>query len=66
MLTLSQSELRELTDKRRSDAQARVLEHMGIPFTTRPNGTLAVLRAVVEARMGGVGRIERPEPQLMP
>lgn len=66
MLTLSPSELRELTAKRRSDAQARVLEHMGIPFTTRPNGTLAVLRVTVEARLGGVGRIERTEPQLMP
>ncbi len=66
MLTLSPRELSELTGKRRSDAQARVLSHMGIPFTTRPDGTLAVLRAAVEARLGGAGRIERPEPQLMP
>jgi hypothetical protein len=67
MLTLAPRELSELTGKRRGDAQARVLSHMGIPFTTRPDCTLAVLRAVVERALGGMpGTIERPEPQLMP
>jgi len=66
MLTLSPAELRAITGKRRSDAQARVLEHMGVRYSTRPDGTLAVLRVVAEMALGGTGRIERPEPQLMP
>jgi hypothetical protein len=64
MLTLTADELRELTGKRRSDAQRRVLEHMGIPFFERPDGTLAVLRASVEPAHGG--RMPATEPELMP
>lgn len=68
MLTLTPDELRELTGLRRSDAQARALEHMGIPFSARPNGSLAVLRAVVERALGADGTIAQPirEPQLLP
>ena len=68
MLTLSADELRDLTGRRRSDAQARALEHMGIPFSTRPNGTLAVLRIVAERALGGSGTIAPAsrEPQLQP
>jgi len=67
MLTLTPAELRELTGRRRADAQARSLEHMGIPYSTRPNGTLAVLRAVVERALGGtITPTPRPEPELMP
>lgn len=66
MLTLSPPELRELTGKRRSDAQARVLDFMRMPYSTRPDGSLAVLRVVAERVLGGTGTIERPEPQLQP
>jgi hypothetical protein len=68
MLTLSPDELRELTGRRRSDAQARALEHMGIPFSARPNGTLAVLRSLAERALGSDGTIKPParEPQLQP
>jgi hypothetical protein len=66
MLTLSPPELRELTGKRRSDAQARVLDHMGVMYSTRPDGSLAVLRVVAERALGGTGTIERSEPQLQP
>jgi hypothetical protein len=66
MLTLSPLELQELTKHRRSDAQARTLKHMGVPFATRPDGSLAVLRVAVEARLGGGGTMARPEPQLQP
>lgn len=69
MLTLSADELRELTGRRRSDAQARALEHMGIPFSTRPNGSLAVLRSLAERALGGDGTMTpptRPEPVLQP
>lgn len=68
-LILDADELRALTSARRSDAQARTLEHMGIPFSRRPNGTLAVLRSVAERALGGAGTITaptRPEPQVQP
>ena len=63
MLILTESELRELTEKRRSDAQRRVLDAMGIMYFVRPNGTLAVLRVQVERE-----RATRtmPEPEVQP
>ena len=48
MIALSEDDLVELTGKRRSSAQARVLDFMGIPYRSRPDGTLAVLRIHVE------------------
>ena len=66
MLTLSPAELRELTERRRSDAQARVLDHMGIPYQVRPDGSLAVLRIVAERALGGTGTMTFQEPQLQP
>lgn len=67
MLTLSADELRELTGKRRSDAQARTLDFMRIPYSTRPNGTIAVLRILAERALGGAGTMApAAEPELMP
>ena len=66
MLILTPAELYELTGRRRCDAQARALDHMGVPYSRRPDGTLAVLRVAVERLLGGVGTIERKEPELMP
>lgn len=64
---LSADDLRELTGKRRSDAQARALDFMRIPYSTRPNGTIAVLRVVAERALGGTGTIAHAaEPELMP
>ena len=51
---LDPAELVELTGRRRSDAQARALRAMGIEHKTRPDNTLAVLRAHVE-QVFGVG-----------
>lgn len=65
MLTLSPDELRELTACRRSDAQRRALEFMGIPFRVRPGGSLAVLRQHVESMPGATMRLPR-EPELQP
>lgn len=62
---LSPSELRELTGRRRSDAQARALDHMGIPYQVRPDGTLAVLRIVAERALGGTGTMTH-HPELQP
>lgn len=68
-LTLTPAELRELTGRRRGDAQARELLHMRIPFNLRSDGSLVVLRLVVEQSLGanrtGV-TIRRPEPQVLP
>jgi succinate dehydrogenase/fumarate reductase flavoprotein subunit len=66
VLTLTPAELREFTSRRRSDAQARVLEHMGVPFSRRPDGSLVVLRAVAERLLGGDGTMQRREPELQP
>lgn len=64
---LSADDLRELTGKRRSDAQARTLDFMRIPYSTRPNGTIAVLRVVAERALGGTGTmVAVAEPELMP
>jgi len=37
MLTLSPGELQELTAKRRSDAQRRALDQMGLRYAVRPD-----------------------------
>lgn len=69
-LTLSRDELADLTGKLRSDAQAKVLDFMGIPYRSRPDGTLAVLRIHVEIGFEAGGSIatskSRPEPEVLP
>lgn len=65
-LLLRAEELREFTGHRRSDAQARALDYMGLPYVRRPDGALLVLRAVAERRLGGEGTIGRSEPELQP
>lgn len=62
MLTLTPDELRELTAKRRSDAQRRVLDAMGIRYFVRPDGSLAVLRVLVMPRAYTMA----PEPEVQP
>lgn len=65
MIVLTKDELRELTQRNRRDAQVCVLRHMGIEHRIRPDGTVVVLRAHVDAVLGGVDtpRIKaRPEP----
>lgn len=47
-LCLSEAEVRELTNRKRSDAQMRALNWMGVSYRTRPDGSLAVLRSAVE------------------
>lgn len=61
MIVLSPEELIELTKKERPSAQARVLEHLGIPLRARPDGTLVVLRVHVEATQDSR---PRREPRL--
>lgn len=69
-LTLTPSELHELTGRRHRDAQRAELDHMGIPYFVRRDGSIAVLRALVEQRPAGVqaprGNIAAAEPELLP
>lgn len=50
---LTEEELKALTKRSQSDAQARVLRGFGIIFKVRPDNSLAVLRSHVEKEMGG-------------
>lgn len=52
MMFLDESEIAQLTGKQRRDAQARALRFMGIEHKSRPDGSLAVLRAHVEKLLG--------------
>lgn len=47
-LCLTQTEVADLTRKQKYSAQARELDFMGIPYTARRDGSLAVLRIHVE------------------
>ena len=66
MLTLTRAELREFTQRRRSDAQARVLDYLRLPYRVRPDGSLVVLRAVAEKALGGTMPVHQSEPELQP
>lgn len=67
-LLLSDDELVELTGRRRSDAQERELSHLGVPHGRRSDGSLVVLRSVVEHLLGAAasGATMRAEPQVQP
>jgi hypothetical protein len=49
-MVLNRSELMALTGKKYASHQARELEHLGIPFKRRTDGTLVVLRVDVEGK----------------
>lgn len=53
MLTLSPEELVDLTKRGRPKAQARMLQRLGVPFATHPDGSLLVSRASAEAVLSG-------------
>ena len=67
-LLLTDDELTELTGRRRVDAQERELKHLGVPHGKRTDGTLVVLRSVVEHLLGSrqTATMRRPEPQIQP
>jgi hypothetical protein len=60
---LTPDELAALTKKRRPTAQAKVLDHLGIPSRQRPDGTLVVLHAHV-ADIPPIGQRREPELRL--
>jgi hypothetical protein len=57
---LSADEVRVLTGRTRPAFQVRQLEHLGIPYKRRTDGTLVVLRAHLEH----LREPPRREPQL--
>ena len=63
MTILTDAELETLTTFFRSDAQRRELDHLGIPYRVRRDGSLLVLWADVELRAGGRS-IEPKEPEM--
>lgn len=52
-MILDEDQLYDLTKKRRHSAQAAVLASLGIAFKPRPDGSLVVSEAHVEAVLGG-------------
>jgi hypothetical protein len=50
-LWLSDAEVADATRRRQPAAQARVLTSWGVPYQRRPDGTLQVGRAAMEAAM---------------
>lgn len=51
-LLLSPKEVSEITGKKRYRSQIEVLHSMQIPFRARPDGSLVILRAVIEMELG--------------
>lgn len=49
---LNNEQLRDLTRKRQSAAQARVLRGLGIKHGVRPDGSLVVMESAVDAILG--------------
>lgn len=67
MMFLTADEVRELTGCQRPSAQERALKRMGIECRRRSDGSVVVLRAVVEIVLGG-GKIVpgvEYEPELI-
>ncbi len=52
-MILDDDQLYQLTKRKRSSAQVRVLRGMGIQHTTRPDGSVVVSEAHVEHLLGG-------------
>ena len=63
-ITLSNDELKELTEKTRKDKQAEALIAMGIRFTRLPSGRLKVLQSEVNRVMLGGPVVTTEEPDF--
>jgi hypothetical protein len=61
-IVLSPQELEAYTLKSTPGRQRRVLEHIGVSFRVRPDGSLIVLRVHVEHAYDA--KPARPEPRL--
>jgi hypothetical protein len=56
---LSDAEVADATRRRQPAAQARFLDRSGVPYRRRPDGTLLVSRAALDATLAG-GRTIAP------
>ena len=63
---LNEEELVSLTQRKQHSAQATVLRSMGIIFKIRPDASLAVLRAHIEAEFGAVRKATPKMRQFEP
>lgn len=63
-MLLTAQEVRELTGMQRPSAQVRALKTMGIECRQRPDHSVVVLRAVVEAVLGGGHITPKVEPVI--
>ncbi|VFR32363.1 hypothetical protein BER2_1671 [plant metagenome] len=61
MLTLTDDEIEEITNRRQRPAQSRVLKALGIRHQTRPDGSLLVYRSAMPK---AADTIQPREPQL--
>jgi hypothetical protein len=61
-IILSEQDLIDLTQKKRRSAQRRVLAFLRITYRLRPDGSLVVHRAQVDAALGGLA--ESPNQKL--
>jgi hypothetical protein len=59
-LTLTDTELADLTRRSRPSAQIRVLRHLGIEHRTRPDGSVVVDRLHYESLVGAKGAVAPP------
>ena len=57
-LHLTDEELLSLTHLRRPSAQVRALRAMGVPYRTRPDGTLLVGRIAAERALSAPAPVE--------
>lgn len=58
-MILTPADLSALTQRERPSAQARVLDALGVPYATRPDGTLIVSRSVVMRLLGADNEFDR-------
>lgn len=63
---LDEDDLVSLTQRKQRSAQAKVLSSMGIVFKIRPDASLAVLRAHIEAEFGAVRKAALTTRQFEP
>jgi hypothetical protein len=63
---LDEDDLVSLTRRKQRAAQAKILRSMGIVFKIRPDASLAVLRAHIEAEFGAVPKAAPKARQLEP
>ena len=63
-MILTADQLEEVTGKQRSNAQARELDYLGIPFQRRRDGSIIVLRATIEGRTHATQKHHAPALRL--